>query len=93
MSKKGIFLSIFLEITKFGQHRVGFSAISNSDVFFSAKQDKNIMFSENFCSANFSHILGHLKTVVFQNDVFNRQKYFFMLQPQIFMYMKNKPTA
>ena len=29
------------------------------------------MFSKNFCLANFSPILGHLKIVVFQNDVKN----------------------
>ena len=35
------------------------------------------MFSKNFCSANFSPILGHLKIVVFQNDVFGPSKILF----------------
>ena len=36
------------------------------------------MFSKNFCLANFSPILGHLKIVVFQNDVFGPSKILFL---------------
>ena len=35
------------------------------------------MFSENVCEANFSHILGRLKIVVFQSDVFGPSKILF----------------
>ena len=41
---------------------------------------KNINFSKTFCLPSFSHILGHLKIIAFQNDVFGRF-YFFMLHP------------
>ena len=46
-------------------------------MFFTDLQCKNIIFSENFCSENFSHILGRLKIVVFQNDVFGPSKILF----------------
>ena len=39
-------------------------------MFYTAIRDKNIMFKKKNCLANFSHILDHLKIVVFQNDVF-----------------------
>ena len=77
MSKKVEFLSIFLEISKLGQHRVIFSTINTYNIF-SAIQDKTKMFSENFCLANFSPILGHPKIVIFQNDVFGPSKILFL---------------
>ena len=46
-------------------------------MFFTAIQDKNIMFSENFCSANFSHILGHLRIFDIQNDILGPTKILF----------------
>ena len=64
-------------------------------------QDENKMLCQKNFFANFSHILGHQKIFVFQNNVFgpSKQRFwtvknpFFMLKPQIFMYMKNKTTA
>ena len=76
MSKKVEFLSIFLEISKLGQHRVIFQHLILI-IFFFAIQDKNKMFFKNFCLANFSPILGHLKIVGFQNDVFGPSKILF----------------
>ena len=73
MSKKGIFLSIFLETTKFG-HQKQFFLQQILVMFFIAIQDKNKMFSKKFCLANFRHILGHMTIVVFQNDVFGPSK-------------------
>ena len=70
----------FLEITKFGQRRVIFLT-TNTLMFYTAIQDKNIMFSTNVCFANFSHILCHLKIVVFKTTLLESQKYFFMLEP------------
>ena len=46
-------------------------------MFSFAIQDENKMLCKNFCVANFSHILGHLKIVVFQNDVFGPSKILF----------------
>ena len=40
MSKKGIFLSIFLEITKFGQHRVILSTIDACNVLYCYTRQK-----------------------------------------------------
>ena len=42
-----------------------------------AIQNENILLYKIFCLANFSHILGHLKIVVFQNDVFGPSKILF----------------
>ena len=43
--------------------------------FFRATDFRRL--SENLFAANFSHILGHLKIVVFQNDVFGPSKILF----------------
>jgi len=47
-------------------------------MFSFAIQDKNKMLCKNFCLANFSHILGHLKIFVFQNNVFGPSKILFL---------------
>ena len=46
-------------------------------MFSFAIQDQNKMLYKKFCVANFSHILGHLKIFVFQNDVFEQSKILF----------------
>ena len=61
-------------------------------MFSSALQDKNIM-SENFCSANFFHILGHRTIVVFQNDVFGPSKVLLYATIPNFHVHENKITA
>ena len=73
MSKKVEFLSIFLEISKLGQHRVIFSTFNTYDIF-SAIQDKNKMFSENFCLANFNPY----ENFIFQNNVYGPSKNTFL---------------
>ena len=46
-------------------------------MFSFATQDENKMLFKNFCVVNFSHILGYLKIVVFQNNVFGPSKILF----------------
>ena len=79
LKKKVIFFCLFiLEITKFGQHRLIFTTINNSNVFFCYTRRKYYqirkilyeMLSKIFCLENFSHILGHLKFFVFPNNIF-----------------------
>ena len=62
-------------------------------MFYTAIQDNNIMFPKNLCLANFSHILGHLKIVVFKNYVFGPSKIHFYATTPNFQDMKNKTTA
>ena len=51
-------------------------------MFSFAIQDENKMLCKNFCVVNFSHILGHLKIVVFQNNVFGLSKILFYAKTQ-----------